>query len=335
MEAGATNIVNLLKGMTNMKKKIVAPMALSALLLGAVSVGAEQPVTSETSQEADQLTAFMQTSGKITNIEERGGNKFYSSDSKDNPFQFSLGNETLVFDKKGNAVELKKGDTVTLYIHANQPMILIYPPQYSPAVIIVGEEDEPNFVKVAAFTKDFVSEDNNLKLNLDEKSVIVNAKGEKQSKEEITKQNAIVFYGASTFSIPAQTSPDKVIVFPKYEDQPVVTEPSEPSKPSEPEPSVPSEDATLKVDRLVGKDYLMVGNTKMVPLRKVAEGLDYTVQATLKGATISKGAVSYTINRGEKTYGYNKSLRQFNVAPTLLQYGVTYVQYDFAIELAK
>jgi hypothetical protein len=320
--------------MNGMKMKKVAPIALSAILLGAVSVGAAQTTVGAAQQESEQITAFIQTSGKITNIEERGKYTFYSSDSEDNPFQFSVGEETLVFDKKGNKVELKKGDTVTLYIDANQPMILIYPPQYSPAVVIVGEKDEPNFVKVAAFNKEFISEDNELKLTINDETVIVNAKGEKQPKEEITKQNAIVFYRASTFSIPAQTTPDKVVVFPKLEDQVTPGQPdvSIPEIPVEPKEEV---NATVKVDQLVGSDFHMKGTTKMVPLRKVAQGLGYKVETTTKGAIISKGALSYTINRGEKTYGYNKAIGQFDVAPALLQSGKTYVQYDFALELAN
>ena len=72
-----------------------------------------------------------------------------------------------------------------------------------------------------------------------------------------------------------------------------------------------------------------------MPLRKVADGLGYKVEATTNGAIISKRSLSYTITFGEKPYGYNKSILQFEVAPELLEYGKTYVEYDFALQLTK
>ena len=297
-----------------MKMKNIVPLALSALLVGTVTVSAQQ--SDETIKETEveqQSAAFIQTTGKISSIESLlDGSERYYHDSEENPFHFSIDNKTIIVDKKGNAVDLKQGDTVTLFMPADQPMILIYPPQYSPAVVIVGEASEPNFVKVAQFDENFVSEDNQLKLNINEDTIIVNAKGELVSKDEVTKQNAIVIYGSTTRSIPEQTTPYKIIVFPKIGEQ---------------------LEALLKLETLIGKDFYEVKGKKMVPLRKVAEGLGYKVEATEYGAIVSKGASSYTITRGEKTYGYNKSLRQFEVAPALLEYGKTYVEYDFALQL--
>ena len=303
----------------NMKK--MAPLALSALLLGTVTVSAQQNDQTEVSEEVQQTAAFIETTGKITSVETLSDSKLYFHDSEENPFHFYVNDSTIILDKKGNVVELKQGDTVTLFILANQPMILIYPPHYSPAVVIVSEESEPNFVKVAQFDKNLISEDNQLKLNISEDTQIVNAKGEKVSMDEVTKQNAVVFYGPSTFSIPAQTTPYKIVVFSKIEDN--LQTPETP------------ETNTEKLDVLIGKDFYEVQGKKMVPLRKVATQLGYKIEATKKGAILSKGAASYTITRGEKTYGYNKALRQFNVAPALLENGKTYVEYDFALELMK
>ena len=306
----------------NMKK--IAPLALSALLLGTISVSAQQNDQTEVTEVVQQSAAFIQTTGKISSIESSSGDlKRYYHDSKENPFHFSINDSTIVLDKKGEVVNIKQGDTVTLYIPANQPMIMIYPPLYSPAVVIVGEESDSNFVKVAQFDENFVSEDNQLKLNISDDTIIVNAKGERVSKDEVTKQNAIVFYGPTTKSIPAQTTPSKIIIFPKTEDDYVEEKPEA------------SETNTAKLDALIGSDFYEVQGKKMVPLRKVAEGFGYKVEATKNGAILSKGTPSYTITRGEKTYGYNKALRQFEVAPALLEPGKTYVEYDFAMQLMK
>lgn len=309
----------------NMKK--IAPLALSALLLGTVSVSAQQiDETTEVTEVVQQSAAFIQINGKISSIDSSSGDsKRYFNDSETNPFHFSVNNSTIILDQKGNVVDLKQGDNVTLFVLADQPMIMIYPPIYSPAVVIVGDEAASNFVKVAQFDKNFVSEDNQLKLNISEDTVIVNAKGERVSKDEVTKQNAIVFYGPTTKSIPAQTSPSKIIVFPKLEDDYVEEKPT---------PEKPETIDTTKLEALIGKDFYTVKGKKMVPLRYVAEGLGYYVQG-IDGSILIKGASTYTIKRGEKTYSYNKSLRQFEVAPALLEYGKTYVEYDFALELLK
>ena len=309
----------------NMKK--IAPLALSAILLGTVSVSAQQNNETTVAEDMQQQAAFIQVTGKISSVETSGTSKLYYYDSEENAFHFSIMESTLVFDRKGNPVELKQGDTVTLFIQADQPMIMIYPPRYSPAVVVVGEESDSNVVKVAQFDKNFISEDNNLKLNISDDTLIVNAKGEKVKKDEVTTQNAIVFYGPTTKSIPAQTTPSKIIVFPKIDDS---IEEQKPEAPERPETIDPS-----KLNALFGNDFHEVQGKKMVPLRIVAEGLGFHVQGTNNGAILVKGAVSYTITRGEKAYNYNKTLRQFNVAPTLLEYGKTYVEYDFALELIK
>ena len=208
--------MNTPKGLNSMNMKKIAPLTLSVLLLGTVTVGAQQNQNNVT-EDVKQPAAFIQTTGEISGIESSGDSKRYFNDSEENPFHFSITKSTLILDKKGNVVDLKQGDTVTLYILADQPMIMIYPPLYSPAVVIVGEESESNFVKVAQFDKNFVSEDKQLKLNISDDIVIVNEKGERTSKDEVIKQNTIVFYGSTTKSIPAQTTPYKLIVFPKTE----------------------------------------------------------------------------------------------------------------------
>lgn len=303
-----------------MKIKKIVPLALSALLVGTVNVSAKQ--SDDTSKETEivqQTAAFIQTTGQISSIESLlDDSKRYFHDSKENPFHFSINKSTIILDKKGNVVDLKQGDTVTLFMPANQPMIMIYPPFYSPVVVIVGEATEPNFIKVAQFDENIVSEDNQLKLNISDDTVIVNEKGDRISKSEVTKQNAIVFYSSTTKSIPAQTTPYKIIVFPKMEEKPEVSETNK-----------------AKLDALIGQDFYEVEDKKMVPLRKVAEGLDYKIEITANGAIVSKGALSYTVTRGEKTYGFNKSIHQFDVAPALLEYGKTYVEYDFALQLIK
>lgn len=311
------------------------------------------------STEVTEVAPFTNVKGAIGSVEKLTNGKIqFSVTDENNPFNFTTDKNTIVLDKKGNKVELKKGDKVTIYSHANQPMLLIFPPQYSPAVVIVEDEKSPTNVVVSDFNEDFINTENNLKLNISEDTVIVNVEGEKVGKEAILENHhAIVFYGATTRSIPAQTTPEKIVVFPKVTDEIVaeegekaavleeaqeVNEAVEEAQEVVVEKTQEKADVTeeakeidAKIAALIGKDIREVNGKVMVPLRKVAEGLGFKVESIKTGAIVSKGALSYTITRGEKMYGYNKALMQFEVAPALLEPGKTYVEYDFALQLLK
>ncbi|MEK4425672.1 stalk domain-containing protein [Solibacillus sp. FSL K6-1523] len=312
----------------------------------------EQPVL--------EVAPFANVKGAIGSVEKlANGTTQYSVTDENNPFHFTTDQNTIVLDKKGNKVELKKGDKVSLYMHANQPMLLIFPPQYSPAVVIVEDEKSPTNVVVTDFNEDFINKENDLKLNISDDTVIVNVKGEKVGKETLfADHHAIVFYGATTRSIPAQTSPDKIVVFPKVTNEivaeegekaavleeakevneVVVEEAKEVAIDKTEEQAAVTEEAKefdAKIAALIGKDIREVDGKVMVPLRKVAEGLGFKVEANKTGALLSKDALSYTITRGEKMYGHNRALAQFEVAPAILEPGKTYVEYDFALQLLK
>lgn len=300
-----------------MSMKKIAPLALSALLLGSVAAYAEQPTT-EGVQETMKQSAFVQQTGKVTAVENFGEGKLFIVDQQDNLFHFYVDEKTLVFDNTGKKVDVKVGDTISLSIYANQPMIMIYPPRYTPPVVIVQTE-QAGFVKVDQFDENNVSFDGELKLNINEETVIENAKGEKVAASELKNYSALVFYGPTTRSLPPQTAPEKIVVFPTLEDL----------------YAQPTPDIAPEIAKIIGDDYKEVDGQIMVPLRKVAEELGFKVASTGKGAIISKGALSYTITRGDTTYGYNKALGKFEVAPQLLEKNKTYVEYSFALELLK
>ena len=279
---------------------------------------AEQPTLTEGVQETLKQSAFVQQTGKVTAVENFGEGQLFTVDNEDNLFHFYVDENTLVFDNTGKEVGIEVGDTISISIYANQPMILIYPPRYTPPVVIVQTE-ELGFVKVDQFDEGHVSLDGELKLNVHDDTVIVNAKGEKIEASDLKKHSAIVFYGPTTRSLPPQTSPEKIVVFPTLEDL----------------YGEPTPDIAPEILELIGDDYKEVDGQVMVPLRKVAEGLGYKVESTGKGAIVSKGALSYTITRDNKMYGYNKALRNFEVAPQLLEKNKTYVEYSFALELLQ
>ncbi|MBX4264857.1 hypothetical protein [Clostridium estertheticum] len=106
-------------------------------------------------------------------------------------------------------VMVRLGDIVTGFYDANAPTVLIFPPQFR--AIVIAKDSLYQNVKVDYFNNNLVSSDNNLKLNIAPWTQIVLENGQSFTKS-LTNRNLIVVYGATTRSIPSQTSPYKIIV---------------------------------------------------------------------------------------------------------------------------
>ncbi|WP_433595483.1 stalk domain-containing protein [Lysinibacillus xylanilyticus] len=305
----------------NMKK--FAPAAMTALLFGSVVI----PVTSakenstETEQQLPQIQIdpvhiFNTTYGTVEKA--NSGEKITYLTVKDGEQTniLEITKDTLVFDNTGKKVELKEGDKIVAYTFANKPQKLIYPPQFNPDVVIV-ETKEAGFVEVDYFFENLTNTYEMLKLNIGENTELLNTKGEKVSAKDLKEKNLVVFYTVSTKSIPAQTTPSKVIVL------------------DEESGNTTENTVDAEIAEIIATDYYEVDGTKMVPLRLIAEKLGYKVESTSKGAIVSKGNLSYTITRGEKMFGYNKALRPLHTAPALLEGNKTYVPVEFVEEYLK
>ena len=104
---------------------------------------------------------------------------------------------------------VRVGDRVTGFYDADAPVPLIYPPQYRALVMAI---DSPSRnVKVAFFNEGLVSSDGQLKLNLSPSTHLLLENGQAFTRSPANR-NLIVVYGASTRSIPAQTTPFQIIV---------------------------------------------------------------------------------------------------------------------------
>ncbi len=101
------------------------------------------------------------------------------------------------------------GDRVTGYYDGDLPVILIYPPQYQALVMV---KDNPNQnVKVSYFNNQLLSSDGQLQLNVSPYTQILSTNGQPFSSYP-RNRNLIVLYGPTTRSIPAQTTPYRIIV---------------------------------------------------------------------------------------------------------------------------
>lgn len=101
------------------------------------------------------------------------------------------------------------GDNVTGFYDANAPVPLIYPPQFQ--AIVMARDSQYQNVKVDYFNSQLVSSDNQLKLNIGPYTEIV-LENDQLFTRNPANRNLIVVYGPTTRSIPAQTTPYKIIV---------------------------------------------------------------------------------------------------------------------------
>lgn len=106
-------------------------------------------------------------------------------------------------------VMVTPGNMVTGFYDANAPVPMIFPPQFR--TIVMSRDTEYQNVKVDYFNSQLVSSDNSLKLNISPHTQIVLENGQAFNNNPANR-NLIVVYGATTKSIPAQTTPYKIIV---------------------------------------------------------------------------------------------------------------------------
>lgn len=329
---------------TKIKLKYVIPIAIAALI--AASIPTVSSFAEKKGEELIDENAFLQKNIDIENKntlseyeqqEERenylllaGNIKSIRNNQEDTTFahisdsdeplsgiHFGISKDTLLFDQTGAKVtpdSLQTGDTVKVYYRKDQPMALSMPPMTFAPILIVEKENSIGFIELAFFNENLINLENTLKLNISDETQIIDEQGNKRSKDDLYNQELLVFYDITTRSIPAQTSPSKIIILPKKEQL---------------------KDPTIEeINKVIDDDFIMINNQKMIPLRKVAEHLGYKVNWIEESEQIELWLQnsSFTLTIGEKSFGYNRSLRYFEQAP-ILQNQRTYVPESFINDL--
>lgn len=219
----------------------------------------------------------MLVSGTVTNIE--AGKEFttISVDNDNLGMVFHVSKTVFVIDKKTNAyltiADIKKGMTVTAVLDKMSPMTMSIPPQTSGAIGFIINSDQ-GFIDVSTYNDELVNFENTLQLNIDSKTKIVDVKGTKRAYrvEDLKKSECLVLYNASTRSIPAQTTPEFVMILNTAEE--LVATPDE-------NPIIPEQG-------------------KYVPLRTMAEAKGYLVkwEAATKSVVLTKDDIRVEIAVG-------------------------------------
>lgn len=164
--------------------------------------------------EQKERNQYLSITGRIRSIEPvgYGSQQAYGCmmlmgvEKEENDFvNFMITPTTFVVDYKQLAV----GMTATFYYRADAPAPLIFPPQFN-AVVVVAEQ-EGKFVYVGNFDEELISSDASLQLNMEGAVEVVTTNNQKFL-GNLMNRDMVVIYRNSTRSIPAQTTPDKIVV---------------------------------------------------------------------------------------------------------------------------
>ena len=345
------------KDIMKFKKMMAGLLAVSVLSIASLTVFAktaedkmvisEELPISENVKEEFTFGSFRGRVIKISDFEGTKDAKFISLEDADKmPINMIVSKDTYVVSND----EIKVGDTVTGYFDANAPMILIYPAQYNPQVVVVESEDQQ--VKVDIFNKDLISADNMLKLNITEDTKIMTQDGN-SFKGELAGRKLVVQYSMATKSIPAQTTPTQITVLTNDQTEDVEVSEEKPETKPEIKPEIkpetkPETKPEIKPVGDVSQMSIMVNDKKvnavsaykndkgtvMVPLRPIAEALEFEIVWDGKTETIRVGLGS-TLAIGKDEYSFAKMTPMKLGATPTLKDGTTFVPLDFFTEIMQ
>lgn len=276
-----------------------------------------------------------------------------NKDDQNNTVNLKITDDTLVYDNLGNKKalsDLTAGSKITVFTGSYEPTPLILPVQYTANVIIINGDKEGN-VNADTYLADeegYTNAANTLKIAAADDTKIVD-KDEKEYKGNLDKNDLIVFYGVSTKSIPAQTTPTKVVVLGKNEialKQIEAAKNATPAPTAAPETTVAPEVTEAPQVSYAGLVNVVIGdknvsdvyakdNTTMVPLREVAEAAGFTVTWDAENRAVILNDGVYSLKIGENSYIKGKMMPlTLSAAPEIVN-DLTYVPAEFFAEVTE
>jgi len=255
-------------------RKILAILLLTALL--SASAGGLLVAMPVVNDSGKLPTGYKSFSGVITEVTKSGDTIIMIEKADESTVGFLVTDDTYVFE----GVSLVPGQKIKAFYDVALPAPAIFPPRYI-AAVIAGVSASGN-VFVGCFDENLLSSDNELKLNIGANTVIVDRSGKSYDGDPGGRRLAVV-YAVVTMSIPAQTSPSKVVVLDATDAADKI--PVKEDKPAQAE--VP---AIVPLPDVFGMPIVVNGNTLtapsayrnddglvMVPVRAIAEALGFKV----------------------------------------------------------
>ena len=158
------------------------------------------------------MSQFSPIEGVVTSVTplQTGNSSFYCTllvyVQGQETFQILLDTSTFVLDQR----PIRRGDRIIAFYDITAPMPLIYPPQYRAVALVVAACKE--FAMLDYFDRNLRNSDNTLVLNLSGSTPIQMPNGQYYLGVP-GNQYMLVVYATTTRSIPAQTTPARLIVF--------------------------------------------------------------------------------------------------------------------------
>ncbi|MDE7405170.1 MAG: hypothetical protein K2M81_08695 [Lachnospiraceae bacterium] len=153
-------------------------------------------------------TDFVPVIGTVFNIA-RGNDccsQMVSLRTDDGIVNFVVNAQTQVIDD----IQIRMGMRIAAFYDASLPMPLIFPPQYRAQIVtVIGRNEQ---VMLNYFDRNLLAKDRSLQLNIAGNTAIRTANGQRFNCNP-ADQILMVYYTATTRSIPPQTTPSRIIVF--------------------------------------------------------------------------------------------------------------------------
>lgn len=292
---------------------------VTSLILSIICLSMIPAMATEVEHTSPQPFYFSFT-GTVNEIEKIDDviTKVYLENEDGTQAHFILNENTYYADN----AKIEKGSKITGYYESGRPMILIYPPQYTIDIVLPVYKD--GFRKVDKFDSDLLSMDKQLKLNISEDTKIVWENNteinwiKQPTSEELetilSNRKMIVYYDFTTKSIPAQTTPNKIIVL---------------SQQIEDKMSITVNDTIIDSPNA----YMSETGNVMVPVRAVSEALGYEVKWNNEEKSVQIGN-NISFKLGENIVSSEGSFLSLEET-SVLNEGHTFVPLSFFKEAVK
>ena len=303
-----------------------------------------QPYETELA-EAAPLSYFTSFTGIVRGISEfedmRGNNLTVSVENADGQIANLIVTEGTFFI---NDREITVGAEVTGYFETNAPALMIYPPQFNVRIVSVDIQDEESItnIKVDRFDENLVSQDQTLSLNIADDTAIITQGGQDFEGGELQNRKLIVFYDVSTRSIPAITTPSKIIVMYEIAVHPIAILGDD----YVPEDlggldaniddlynvdpiDISAWDIIVDGQQIYARGFTSEEGAAMVPLRVIAEALGFELTwewSAAERVIMLDGEI--TLRIGDTTYFNQDTALELPFAPMLFE-NTTYVPLQF------
>lgn len=178
------------------------------------------PVTMEeiVDEAVESASKYIQQTGTIASIgTTEAGDMEILLDNETGGLRFVLSPQTIVTDLVTGGIisakDLTEDMEISVIYDKNSPMGMSFPAFLGQVTAVVANPSEGNFT-IGYFDADLTNMDAMLALNIDENTNIQNVQGTRMmlTAEDVKEQEALVFYGITTRSIPAQTAPSFILL---------------------------------------------------------------------------------------------------------------------------